>query len=453
VRTERQRRILPKRPTAEEAPLPPPPGFEEIQRQELSQLFGRMTRARLLAMPVGVALLAALAILDPTPWRRLILLAAVPAVAVFFVLEWRRYRLRGLAPRAVELNLSVALTAVLTFSAASGGLESPVLFVAIPLTLLIGLFVPAALSAALLGLAVLAVWAMALVGMRGDVASWNPVPFGGGARAGHSEAHLVAVALVFSLVLVAVRGVGRAVRRAFDGMLRRALRAQEDARCLHAERAEELTALSAEIAHELKNPLASVKGLAALLDGSVPAGKPAERLAVLRREVDRMQGVLDEFLNFSRPLVPLALGRVDLAGVAREVAALHEGAAQELGVELAVRAEPTPARCDPRKVKQLVVNLVQNALEASPPGSRVEIEAGPAGAAARLRVLDRGRGLDPGLGVRVFEPGVTTKARGSGLGLTIARALARQHEGQLTLAARAGGGTVAEVALPVATEP
>jgi len=452
VRGARQRRILSHRP-AEEVRLPPPPGFEEIQRQELSQLFGQMTRARLAVMPAAVALLATLAFLDPTPWRRLLLLVAVPAVAGFFVLEWRRYRLRGLAPRAIELNLSVALAALLALAGITGGLESPLLYLAIPLCLFLGLFVPASLSSALVGLAVLAVWAMALVAIRGGVAAWNPVPLGGGARSGHSDAHLVVAALLFTVLFAGVRAVGRAVRRAFDGMLRRALRAQEDARCLHAERAEELTALSAEIAHELKNPLASVKGLAALLDGSVGPGKPGERLAVLRREVDRMQGVLDEFLNFSRPLVPLALGRVDLGGVAREVAALHEGAAQELGVELSVRAEPAPARCDPRKVKQLVVNLVQNALEASPPGSRVEIEAGPAGARARLRVLDRGRGLDPGLGERVFEPGVTTKARGSGLGLTIARALARQHDGELTLASRAGGGTVAEVALPGAAEP
>jgi signal transduction histidine kinase len=162
-----------------------------------------------------------------------------------------------------------------------------------------------------------------------------------------------------------------------------------------------------------------------------------------------MQTVLEEFLNFSRPLVPLALGDVDAAALCREVAALHEGMARERGVELAVRGGEVPVRCDPRKAKQVLINLVQNALDASPPGGAVEIEAERVGqGGARVRVLDRGRGVAPALAAAVFSPGVTTKADGSGLGLTIARALAQQHGGDVALARRPGGGTVAELVLP-----
>jgi signal transduction histidine kinase len=294
------------------------------------------------------------------------------------------------------------------------------------------------------------VLAMASFNASGKIPDFNLASFGGGARIGGDSVHIWAHAWVFCFVLVLAQLLGRAFRKTFENILRRKLAAQEEALRDHRERAEELTALSAEIAHELKNPLASVKGLSGLLGQHLPDGKGAERLAVLRREVDRMQSILDEFLNFSRPLVPLALGDCDVAALCREVAALHEGMARERSVHLSVSdGNPVTARCDPRKVKQVLINLVQNALDASGPLTEVGIVAETADAGGALvRVLDRGRGVDPGLGDSVFSPGVTTKSNGSGLGLTIARSLARQHGGDLLLRSRTGGGTEALLTLP-----
>jgi len=94
---------------------------------------------------------------------------------------------------------------------------------------------------------------------------------------------------------------------------------------------------------------------------------------------------------------------------------------------------------------------VQNALDASPQGDQVRVVAERGeGGGALVRVLDRGRGVDPMLGESVFLPGITTKSNGSGLGLTIARSLARQHGGDLVLRGRTGGGTEALLMLPAA---
>ena len=214
-----------------------------------------------------------------------------------------------------------------------------------------------------------------------------------------------------------------------------------------------MTLLTSEIAHELKNPLASIKGLAALVAKDVQ-GRAAERTQVLRGEVDRMQTILDEFLNFSRPLVPLSLSPTDLGSLARDVARLHEGSAAERGVQIEVDAEgPVRLACDPRKVRQVLINLVQNALEASPRGAQVTLAVEHAAAGARVRVSDQGPGLSPDLRERVFEAGVTSKEHGSGMGLVVARGLARQHGGEVTLEVGTGGGLSALLELPGAPEP
>jgi two-component system sensor histidine kinase HydH len=441
MRRLRLRRML----VGDEAPpVPPPPGHREIQQQELSRLFGRMAGARLVALPPFLALALWLAWAEPAAWGRIAVSAAVAVLLAFFVAEWVRWRRCGFTPGAVPRNLSVAIGGVAVIALATGGLASPFIYVSVPLGVVSGVFVPWPVNAVLAAFQIASAWAFAALSAGAVPGLGDAFPGPAGASAWPWTA-----AAVLTFVYVLAAGAGRAMRWSFDRMVERTAAAQQESLRAHADRAEELTALSGEIAHELKNPLASVKGLAGLLAQHLPEGKGAERLAVLRREVDRMQAVLEEFLNFSRPLVPLALGDVDAGALCREVAALHEGMARERGVEIAVRAGTAPVRCDPRKAKQVLINLVQNAIDASPRGGAVELEAErTAEGGARVRVLDRGRGVAAAVAGAVFSPGVTTKAQGSGLGLTIARALARQHGGDVTLAPRPGGGTAAELALP-----
>ncbi|MBF5041610.1 HAMP domain-containing histidine kinase [Aggregicoccus sp. 17bor-14] len=428
-----------------------PAGFREIQHQEFERLFGRLVWARFFALPLLGTLVGWLALLEPAPWRRTVLLGVLVLIPTFFAVEVVRYRRQGLTRRAVPLNLTLGVGGILLVLFATGGLSSPFLYVLLPVTLMVGLLLPPRLVLGLVGTALVAVWAFALLGAGHGLPDFNPEAFGGGTRAAPSLTHLYFHAGFLSLALLFAATVGRSLRGGFDAVLLRTVRAQEDALHAHAERTQELTALSAEIAHELKNPLASLKGLGGLLTQNVPEGKGAERLAILRGEVERMQGILEEFLTFSRPLLPLSAAPTDLAALCAEVVSLHEGLAQERGVTLSLLPGGATVQCDARKVKQVLINLVQNALEASPAGGEVAFEVGLSpGGGARVLVLDRGRGPDAGLLPRLFEPGVTTKARGNGVGLTIARALARQHGGELQLSARPGGGAVAELWLPAA---
>jgi two-component system sensor histidine kinase HydH len=430
----------------DEAPnVPPPPGYRQIQREELSRLFGRLAGARLVFLPPLLSVALWLAWVEPARWRKILVVAVVSLLSAFFVAEWIRWRRHGFTQGAIPRNLTVAIAGVSLVALATGGLASPFLFVSIPLGVVSGLFVPWPTNGLLALFQIAATWTFAALGASGahlELTVFDPGPLPG------DRTWLFVTATLLSFVYAFAAAAGRAIRWSFDRMVQRTAAAQDESLRAHAERAEELTALSAEIAHELKNPLASVKGLAGLLAQHLPEGKEAERLRVLRREVDRMQTVLDEFLNFSRPLVPLALGDTDVGALCREVAALHEGMARERGVEIAVRADAAPVRCDPRKTKQVLINLVQNALDAAPAGSAVELEVVRDSGGARVRVLDRGRGIPASVSGAVFSPGVTTKAAGSGLGLTIARALARQHGGDVALAPRPGGGTAAEVTLP-----
>jgi signal transduction histidine kinase len=433
-----------------EAPeMPAPPGHREIQDEELSRLFGQAVGARLLALPLVGAFALWLAWIEPAIWRKVILAALVPALFAFFFGEWLRWRRHGFTAGAVPRNLFAATCGLVLIIFATGGLASPFVYVTIPLAIVTGLFVAWPANAILVATLVIAVWTFAIGGANGAIPDLNLAVFGGGPRIGAPPAYLYTHAGMLTFLYATASLAGLAVRHAFERIVRRALAAQQESLETHAQRAEELTAMSAEIAHELKNPLASVKGLAGLLAQSFAQGKEAERIAVLRREVDRMQVILDEFLNFSRPLVPLALGESDVTALCHEVAALHEGLAREREAQVIVRGDAVSTRCDPRKVKQILINLVQNALDATPRGATVEIEAErPAGGGARIRILDRGRGLEPAVVAALFSPGATTKPRGSGLGLVIARALARQHGGELALSPREGGGTVAEVVLP-----
>jgi two-component system, NtrC family, sensor histidine kinase HydH len=426
--------------------------LDEVQAEAFLRRFQRFSpRRRLVLLPILAWLMLLLLVGDRAVWRSCVLGATALAAIVGVVVElirgnWMDMKFRAL--RSVRATLlGVGFMGALTF--ATGGFDSPVLPFVIPLCLFIGtlaaprLLIPTAVAAALL------VALLAVISARHWVPDLMPAVFGGGAGVSQPPALLYAKAAVLMALLGWVAIVAGGLRQVFHDIVGEVLDARDEVLQGHDAHARELTALSGELAHELKNPLANMKGLAVLVGRDVQ-GKGVERLEGLQHEVSRMEEILQGFLTFSRPLSPLNAENVDLRELCESALALHEGVAQSKDVSPELRAlAPVSISCDPRKVRQILINLMQNALEASPAGASVEVVVAPApDGGARVEVSDRGPGIPEAVRAHLFEPGATTKERGTGLGLALARGLARQHGGELSLVNRDGGGCTATLTLP-----
>jgi len=168
------------------------------------------------------------------------------------------------------------------------------------------------------------------------------------------------------------------------------------------------------------------------------------------REIGRMTTVLDEFRNFSRPLSGLTRTEVSLPDLASSIVALHEGSAARRAITLLAESrEPVSLACDAQKIKQALVNLIQNAIEATPRGGRVVVRVwAESSDCAVVQVTDQGPGIDAALRDKLFTPGFTTKDGGTGIGLVVARSVIEQHGGTLNVESAPSGGCTATVRLP-----
>ena len=243
----------------------------------------------------------------------------------------------------------------------------------------------------------------------------------------------------------------RTLAGSFNVMAQRLAEARESLAL--AEREAAWRDVARRLAHEIKNPLTpmrlSLHRLQKRAD-SVPEHERAavrDSLAALLQEVEHLTRLAEQFSQYARLPEPRH-EPLDLAEVARSAAALHEPGHVALQVDC---ERPAPVRGDRLLLSRAVHNLLLNACEASPEGGTVELRVETAGAEVRLDVLDRGAGLSPELAERVFEPYVSTKNRGSGLGLSLVRDIAAQHDGRIELANREGGGARASLTLPLLT--
>src|SRR5262249_2382386 len=176
----------------------------------------------------------------------------------------------------------------------------------------------------------------------------------------------------------------------------------------------------------------------------------AEQLRVVAAEVDRMEGILREYLSFSRPFEALQPQPVALGALADEVLSLMDARAASAGVLLRRRGDAV-IEADPRRLKDALFNLVGNAVEATGQGGKVEVQIEEAGDAARIAVRDSGRGMPPEVLQRIGTPFFTTRDEGTGLGVVVARATFAARGGRLVSPSEPGQGTTAVGPLPLRT--
>lgn len=225
------------------------------------------------------------------------------------------------------------------------------------------------------------------------------------------------------------------------------------------EKAEKLAAmgkLAAGLIHEIRNPLTSVRGFIQLLAEKKSAGdREREYLDVMLSEIDRVNEIIRNFLFLSRSgeFRPVKIG---LDRVIRDILLVVENQAALKGIEILYKHEPgTPEiQADPEQIKQVLLNLIQNAFQAMPFGGKLHISLfpEPSGGQVVLEVADTGVGIPPEHFSRLGEAFFTTKEDGTGLGLAISYRIIEDHRGRITVHSEEGKGTRFLIKLPVTIE-
>jgi len=220
-----------------------------------------------------------------------------------------------------------------------------------------------------------------------------------------------------------------------------------------SERLGALGNLAAGVAHEIRNPLSSIKGFATFLLGKMERESDADAARMLIREVDRLNRVVSGLLEFARPDA-VRLAPTALASVVEH--ALSLCASDSAGKGIAVRFTAAPdlplVVADADRLTQALLNLFLNAVQAMDEGGVLDISAcrDPAGGAVLLRIADNGRGIEPEALPSIFDPYVTGRASGTGLGLAIVHRIVEQHGGVIRVESEPGAGSVFFLHLPAA---
>ena len=221
-----------------------------------------------------------------------------------------------------------------------------------------------------------------------------------------------------------------------------------------AERLFALGQLSAGLAHELRNPLASIAGAAGILQRNSRLGqKDSEVIEIIAKECRRLNDLLTHFLDFARPRAP-KFQPIDAARLCDSVLQLaaHATGGPSVTFRQQVDVALGSFQGDPELLTQVLLNLVINAVQSMPEGGAVLLSATPRTGRILIQVSDQGCGIAPSDRDRIFDPFFTTKETGTGLGLSVAHQIVEQHGGILSAEANPDRGTTFSVLLPLRHE-
>jgi signal transduction histidine kinase len=222
-------------------------------------------------------------------------------------------------------------------------------------------------------------------------------------------------------------------------------------RLRQSEKLAALGKLSAGLAHELRNPLNTMSMLIYAMARELPADGPfGADLQIVQGELRRMTLLIEQFLEFARPRPP-HFQRERLEEIMEETLLLLGPEARTRGIMIYKEWDKNLPRVwvDGTQIKQVLLNLLLNALQAMPNGGKLTVRLHESGGSLLTAITDEGEGIGPEVRANLFQPFFTTKQGGTGLGLSISQRIIEGHNGRLRLFSRPGAGTTAIVRLPL----
>jgi PAS domain S-box-containing protein len=207
--------------------------------------------------------------------------------------------------------------------------------------------------------------------------------------------------------------------------------------------------MAAVVAHEVKNPLAGIRGALQVIGGRLPeTSRDRAIMGDIVARVDSLNEIVEDLLIFARPREP-RLSPVSVAELLEGTAALLRKDASHATVDVAIAGDRPTIGADPEQLQTAFLNLLLNAVQASASGGRIRVTITSDNGLCRVAIADAGPGIPAGTLDKIFEPFFTTKHRGTGLGLPTARRVVELHNGTIAVDCPPGGGTTVTVMLPV----